>query len=673
MLYLKITTFASQMDTLLFQTAILLTFALFAIPKHFQYYWGLLLHTSIIIISSFWAIQSLFINSEALKIAFMPFMGNTLYIEIDKLSAFFILVVNFTVLTGFIYAKGYLRPYLEKKNKIEMALHFFSFLWLQLSMLLVLMFRDALAFLIVWELMALSSFLLVIFESEKKETIRIGIQYLIQMHIGLIFILLAFIGAYIGSGGAFSFEGLTEYFYTHNPFGVFFLFFVGFGIKAGFIPLHSWLPHAHPAAPSHVSGVMSGVMIKMGIYGILRVLTYIHHELLYIGLLILAISLISGILGVMLAIVQHDVKKLLAYHSIENIGIIGIGIGLGVIGIAVNIPVLTVLGFAGAILHVLNHSLFKSLLFFTAGSVYQQTHTRNIEHLGGLIKKMPKTALFFLLGALAICGLPPFNGFISEFLIYSGIFKSLLPGNLLTDVILLISFTGLALIGGLAVFCFTKVFSIIFLGSPRSDVVAHAREVENTMIVPDLLIGFMIMVIGFFPALFISPLASVVGLFTKDTSSIQQMIPILNNISISSGVFIALIGFLWILRAWQQKKQLLKQEATWGCGYTGANPALHQYTATSYADNIVQLAKPVLNVKKDFTPFKEGEIFPEERVFETHSSDIMEDNLIIKPSDKILSWFNKIAVFQTGKIQHYLLYALIFLIVITIITLLNWI
>ena len=673
MLYIKITTFASQMDTILFQTIIILTFALFFIPKQFQFYWSLLLHVGIIIISSFWAIQSLFINAEALKIAFMPFMGNTLFIEIDKLSAFFILVVNFTVLTGFIYAKGYLKPYFDKKSKIEWAFHFFNFLWLQISMLLVLMFRDALAFLIVWELMALSSFFLVIFESENKETIKIGIQYLIQMHIGLVFILIAFIGAYIGGGSAFSFDGLAEYFSSHNPFGVFFLFFVGFGIKAGFIPLHSWLPHAHPAAPSHVSGVMSGVMIKMGIYGILRVLTYIHHDLFYIGILILVISLISGILGVIMAIVQHDVKKLLAYHSIENIGIIGMGIGLGVIGIAVNITVLTVLGFAGALLHILNHSLFKSLLFFTAGSVYQQTHTRNIEQLGGLIKKMPKTALFFLLGALAICGLPPFNGFISEFLIYSGIFKSLVPGNLFIDVILLVSFTGLAIIGGLAVFCFTKVFSIIFLGSPRSEKTAQANEVENTMIVPDFLIGFMIIVIGFCPALFIGPLANVVSLFTKDTSSILQMIPVLNNISISSGVFIALIGTLWILRTWQQKKQIIKQDATWGCAYTGADPALHQYTATSYADNIVQLVKPVVAVKKEFKKFEKEEIFPESRAFETHSSDIFEKFLILKPADKIIAWFTKIAVFQTGKIQHYLLYALVFLIVIFLLTLLNWI
>ena len=661
------------MNIILFKLAIILSFVLFIVPKQAQYYFGLFLHIAIISISSIWAIQELFVFAEPIKLALMPFMGHTLNIEIDKLSAFFILVVNFTTLTGIIYAKGYLKPYFDKKSKTEFALHYFSFLWLHISMLLVVMFRDALAFLVIWEIMSLSSFFLVIFESEKKETVKIGIKYLIQMHIGVVFLMLAFIWAFVQTGAEFSFDGLAVYFQAHNPFYLFMLFFIGFGIKAGFIPLHSWLPHAHPAAPSHVSGVMSGVMIKMGIYGILRVLTYIHHDLFYIGLFILIISLVSGLLGVSLAIVQHDVKKLLAYHSIENIGIIGIGIGLGTIGLAENIPLLAVLGFGGGILHILNHSLFKSLLFYTAGSVYQQTHTRNIEQLGGLIKKMPKTALFFLLGALAISGLPPFNGFISEFMIYSGMFKSLHLASLFTDVVLLFSFSGLAIIGGLAIFCFTKVFSIIFLGNGRSEKVNHAKEVESSMLLPNFLIGFMIILIGFVPFIFMKPLASIIGIFSTNTDAIQQIIPTLNNISLSSGIFIALIGLLWVLRSWQQNKHTIKQDATWGCGYTGANPALHQYTATSYADNFVQLSSKFVNVKKEFTDFKADEIFPQERKFKTHSSDVFEDNLISKPSNKILQYLEQIAVFQTGKIQHYLLYALVFLAVIFLLTYLNWI
>lgn len=661
------------MDIILFKLAIILSFALFVLPKQAQYYFGLFLHFVVIGLSSIWAIQGLFAFEEPLKLAFMTFMGLTLHIEIDQLSAFFIVVVNFTAFTGIIYAKGYLKPYYRKKSKTEFALHYFNFLCLHISMLLVVMFRDALAFLVIWEIMSLSSFFLVIFESEKKETIKIGIMYLIQMHIGVVFLMVAFIWAYVQSGAEFSFDGLALYFQAHNPFYLFLLFFIGFGIKAGFIPLHSWLPHAHPAAPSHVSGVMSGVMIKMGIYGILRVLTYIHHDLFYIGLFILIISLISGLIGVSLAIVQHDVKKLLAYHSIENIGIIGIGIGMGTIGLAENLPLLAALGFGGGILHILNHSLFKSLLFYTAGSVYQQTHTRNIEQMGGLIKKMPRTALFFLLGAIAISGLPPFNGFISEFLIYSGMFKSLHSAGLFTDVVLLFSFSGLAIIGGLAIFCFTKVFSIIFLGTARSVKVNHAKEVESSMLLPNFLIGFMIILIGFVPFIFMKPLANIIGLFSTNTDAILQIIPTLNNISLSSGIFIALIGVLWILRSWQQKKQSVKQEPTWGCGYTGANPALHQYTATSYADNFVQLSSKLVNVKKEFKDFQIDEIFPQEREFETHSSDVFEDNLINRPANKILLYLERIAVFQTGKIQHYLLYALVFMAAIFLLTYLNWI
>jgi formate hydrogenlyase subunit 3/multisubunit Na+/H+ antiporter MnhD subunit len=658
------------MNIVLFKIAILLTFVLFLLSRKYQYYFGLALHLAIITISSIWVFNVLALSST-LTLPFIPFLGNTLSIKIDPLSAFFMLVINFTVLTGIIYAKGYLQPYCNKKSKAEMAWHFFNFLWLHISMLLVVIVRDGIAFLMIWEIMSLSSFFLVIFETEKKETIKIGINYLIQMHVGIVFLMIAFIVAYVQTNAEFSFDGLSVYFASHNPFWLFILFFVGFGIKAGFIPLHSWLPHAHPAAPSHVSGVMSGVMIKMGIYGIMRVLLNIPDDLFNIGLFVLIVSLATGLIGISLAIVQKDSKKILAYSSIENIGIIGIGIGLGVIGIAQNLPALAVLGFGGGILHILNHSLFKSLLFYSVGSVYKQTHTRNIEQLGGLIKKMPKTAMFFLLGALAISGLPPFNGFISEFLIYSGIFKSLHSASLYTDIVLMCSFVGLAIIGGLAVFCFTKMFSVMFLGTARSSKVEHAAEVNTPMLIPDFLIGFLIIIIGFIPVIFMRLISQIVVLFSADLSTFQQIIPTLNHISLSSGIFIIIIGLLWLLRAWQQKQQIVKQNATWGCGYSGANAALHQYTATSYADNFVQLTSKIVHVKKDFKDFDEAEIFPQNREFKVRTSDVFEDNLITRPGNKILAWLEKIAVFQTGKIQHYLLYALLFLALIFLLTFFN--
>ena len=605
---------------------------------------------------------------DVLDLPFFWLLGNEVHLVIDRLSAYFILVVNITAITGGLYAYGYLKPYLKSKNSTELSIHFFCFLWLHLSMLLVCVLRDGLAFLITWEMMAVSSFILVIFESDKKETIRIGINYLIQMHVALICIMVGLIYAYVKTGAEFSFDGLAPYFASFPPFPLFLVFFIGFGIKAGFMPLHTWLPHAHPAAPAHVSGVMSGVIIKMGIYGILRVLTYIHTDLLPIGIFILVVSLISGLLGVMYAIVQHDLKKLLAYHSIENIGIIGIGIGLGIVGVALSIPALAVLGFTGGILHVLNHSLFKSLLFYAAGSVNQQTHTRHIEHLGGLIKTMPKTAYLFLLGALAICGLPPFNGFISEFLIYSGLFKGLKAGGLTIDLTILGTFIGLTLIGGLAVFCFTKVFSIVFLGTPRTEAPRHAHEVGTGMLVPKMAVGLLILSIGIVPSAFVGPVSRVTQIFTGDTSLMIQTTATLSYVSLGSLLFIGLIIVLWNVRIAQQKRASVGYGPTWGCGYSGADPARHQYTANSFAESYREIVGPVANVEVQYNSFREEEIFPGPRKFATHGRDFLEDYLVSRPVRFITFWLEKSAIFQTGKLQHYVLYALVFLVSVFLLT-----
>jgi formate hydrogenlyase subunit 3/multisubunit Na+/H+ antiporter MnhD subunit len=249
-------------------------------------------------------------------------------------------------------------------------------------------------------------------------TLKAGINYLIQSHISIILLTIGFIWV-SSSTDSYDFDAISAYSAHVIPavsFLLFGCFFLGFAFKAGFIPFHTWLPYAHPAAPAHVSAIMSGVIIKLGIFGILRMLLLIDRNQLMIGYVILVVSFVTGVYGVMLAIIQHNLKKLLAYHSIENIGIIGMGIGLGSIGLGLDKPVLTFAGFSGALLHTLNHSLFKSLLFYSAGSVHQVTHTMNIEKLGGLIKQMPQTATLFLIASLAITGLPPLNGFVSEFL-----------------------------------------------------------------------------------------------------------------------------------------------------------------------------------------------------------------------------------------------------------------
>jgi formate hydrogenlyase subunit 3/multisubunit Na+/H+ antiporter MnhD subunit len=596
-------------------------------------------------------------------------LQNSLHLTIDRISAFFIVVINITVITGFLYARGYLRPYYQSKNSLRFSIHYLSYLWLYFSMVLVVILRDGLPFLIAWEIMALSSFLLVIFDAEDKIILKTGISYLIQMHVGMFFILIAFL-VVDKTTGQMSFDVLRDYFANHSNLLLFSLFFIGFAIKAGFIPLHTWLPQAHPAAPSHVSGVMSGVMIKMGIYGIMRVLMSVQDNLLTIGIIILVISMISGILGVMMAIVQHDLKRLLAYHSIENIGIIGIGIGLGMIGLGLNNTPLSLLGFSGVLLHVLNHSLFKSLLFFNAGSVYQATHTRDIEKLGGLMKKMPYTSLLFLTGSLAICGLPPFNGFISEYVIYIGMFRGLYNAGLYQSVLILLSIVGLSLIGGLAIFCFTKAFGIIFLGQPRSEEASLAREAGREMILPQFIIIIFILMIGLASIYFVKPVYIIIsqsfglsGISVLAGSSLNN----LGMISILGGLFIAIAAILLFYRFIHLKSKQIDHGPTWGCGYT-ASSAKQQYTSTSYAYNYNHLAKPLLQTKKIMEEIREDEIFPEKRSFASSSYDVFKMILVDKPVELTSGILKKIAVMQTGLIQHYILYALIYLLLVFLLT-----
>jgi hydrogenase-4 component B len=662
-----------MMDATAFLIILFMSFWVFFIPKSLKYYYSLLILTFAVVLSSVWCLKIFAGESNSLIIS-MDFtsLHSKFILTIDRLSAFFILVMNLTVFTGFLYAKGYLEPYYQAKNSLRFSIHYFSYLWLYFSMILVVMIRDGLSFLIVWEIMALSSFLLVIFDAEERSIMKTGVNYLIQMHVGMFFIVFAFL-LINKATGQMSFDALRLYFSNHSNLPVFLLFFIGFGIKAGFIPLHTWLPQAHPAAPSHISGIMSGVMIKMGIYGIFRVLMSVQSDLWWIGIIILVVSLISGILGVMMAIVQHDLKRLLAYHSIENIGIIGIGIGLGVIGLATNNAALSLLGFSGGLLHVLNHSLFKSLLFFNAGSIYQAAHSRNIEQLGGLMKRMPHTAIFFLTGSLAICGLPPFNGFISEYLIYLGMFKSLSAANLDQSIIVLVSLTGLALIGGLAIFCFTKAFGIVFLGEPRSENAANACEVKKIMIYPQYIILAFILLIGLASIYFVRPVFKTIAnsFAIADVSSVTgPSISNLTQISILSGIFVLIIIGLLVYRHFHLKTRRVETGPTWGCGYTAASSKL-QYTATSYADNYVKLANPLLHSKTVTTDFREDEIFPKKRLFESHSQDSFKEYLIDKPVSLLLYLLKKIAVMQTGQIQHYILYLFVYMLVLFLLSYFN--
>jgi len=579
---------------------------------------------------------------------------------IDPLSAFFIIVISVMSLASVIYANGYLKPYAESGKSLSSHLIFLPALIA--SMLLVVVCENALAFLICWEIMSLSSFFLVIFESEKKSALKAGIKYLVFMHISVLFIIMAFVICAINAQ-SLDFAAFAAVLKENTPLAnlIFTFAFIGFGTKAGFVPFHNWLPDAHPAAPSHVSAIMSGVMIKTGIYGILRMISLIETPSKAIAYGVLIISVISALYGVLYAITQHDLKRLLAYHSIENIGIIGIGIGAGMLGLAYGNEMVALLGFAGGILHILNHSIFKELLFLSAGSVYTKTHTRNIEILGGLVKSMPATAVLFLIGSVAICGLPPFNGFISEFLVYFGMLKGLAINNFFAVTTLIFSIAGLALVGTMAILCFTKAFSIIFLGMPRSEAAQHAeQDTGATMILPMAFLAVLTLLIGLFPQYVFKFLTLPTSVLTGSAVALSaEPAEIMQQISLVAFGFIAFVAVVAILKFKLGGK--VEMHETWGCGYNRPNNHM-QYTASSYASPFLSMLRPLF--KKVFDVEKPKKLFPKSAHFALHIDDI-EEAYLINPLVKFDEWFlSKFEKIQSGNMQDYIKYGLIFLILI---------
>jgi hydrogenase-4 component B len=597
------------------------------------------------------------------------FMGN-ISIRIDGLSAWFIMIINFTSLTGVFYGMGYLKAYQNSDTKL--TLHWSLFILFHLAMVWVCMLQNGFAFLLAWEVMSLTSMMLVIFDHHKAQTLKAGINYLVQMHISVVFLTIGFIWVY-SSTGSFSFEAIRSFFQSNNNIWLFLVFFVGFGLKAGFIPLHSWLPHAHPAAPSHISGVMSGVIVKLGIYGIFRMITFLSSDYVLLGEIILSLSVITGIYGILNASVHRDFKKMLAYCTIENIGIIGIGIGIGLIGMGNGSPVMYFLGFGGALLHVLNHSLFKSLLFYSAGSVYQQCHTRDMEQLGGLVKSMPKTAAIFLIGAIAIGGLPPFNGFVSEFIIYIGLIDGIHSNSLSQILLFVLSLAGLSVIGGLSVLTFTKTFGTIFLGQPRAELQHKPHEVSKLMLVPQYVIIAIMLSVAFIPQFYMGIIGNALMLMTPlyaDMNIIEGYINTIRGISLYSLLLIGIAALIWLVRSFVLQKRAQRIDSTWGCGYVAPNSRI-QYTGKSFSKPLGKILNFLLIENKHFEELKTGEIFPEKRSYVSHYHDFFERNLI-EPFTKRLNYSaNYFSFITNGRIQSYVLYGIVFILAMFILTVFN--
>lgn len=582
-------------------------------------------------------------------------------VKIDYLSAWFMLIISFTFLTGTWYGFHYMKSYRDQSH--EIACHAVALIFAYTSLIDICIVQNGFVMLVIWEIMALSSLIVVIFEHKKKDTIKAGINFLIQSHICILLLTIGFMWVKIKTG-SFDFTAITEY--TANQpasvgLGLFLLFFSGFAIKAGFVPFHTWLPLAHPAAPAHISGIMSGVIIKIGIYGIVRMLLLVKTDMITVGYFILDISVITGIYGVMLAIVQHNLKKLLAYHSIENIGIIGIGLGVGALGSGYGNSVMMVCGYGGALLHTLNHSLFKSLLFFAAGNIYQAIHSMNIEQMGGLIKKMPKSAYLFLIASLAICGLPPFNGFVSEFLIYSGLIKGVMATHYLSSLTILLALIGLVLIGGLALLCFTKAFGVVFLGHSRNEAQLCHPDENSGRVIPMYTIAFFIILIGIIPVLFMPVIMKQVSMFgyiTDQSGVINHITGIITTTGWCSAAFAVLSLTIYHI---SQKRFSGKYSAiapTWGCGYTG-DASRMQYTASSYVRSYRKIAGSILKVNKHKS--EASGLYPEKIVHITHPEDRIESSLIDKPLFLLRWLLNRFAFLQNGNIQAYILYGLLFI------------
>ena len=417
-------------------------------------------------------------------------------VGIDPLTSFFLIPIFFLCGLSALYGYGYLESYRGKKN---LGVPWFFVNLLIASMVFVVISRNAVLFLMAWELMSLTSFFLVCFEDEQESVRQAGRTYLIATHIGgaFLFALFILLGQKSGSMDFQSFFGNeTQSLAFKNV--LFFLAVIGFGTKAGFLPIHVWLPEAHPAAPSFVSAIMSGVMVKTGIYGLLRVFSFIGIFPAWWGILLIGLGICAGVYGVLMALSQQDMKRMLAYSTVENIGIITIGLGTGLLGMSLENPVLIVLGLAGALLHVLNHSLFKGLLFLNAGAVLHATGTRQIDLLGGLLKNMPVTGFCFAVGSMAICALPPFNGFIGEFLIYFGAFQGGVSIQNNYSIVLFTLLGGMALIGGLVVALFCKAFGFIFLAEPRSEKAMHPHSIGFCMNFPQLVLAAACLFTGLF-------------------------------------------------------------------------------------------------------------------------------------------------------------------------------
>lgn len=538
----------------------------------------------------------------------------------------------------------------------------FHFHLLAAAMALVLAARNAILFLAAWEAMTLASFFLVMHEGSDVQVRRAGWIYLVASHIGVVFVFALF--AMLGQG-----SGSLDFARFLPPVAagpLFLLALVGFGTKAGLMPLHVWLPEAHPAAPSHVSAVMSGVMIKLGIYGLLRTLTFLGPLPAWCGGVLIAVGAISAVLGVLFALAQTDLKRILAYSSVENMGIIALAVGLGLLGLTLGSTVVAVLAFSAALIHVCNHALFKSGLFLAAGAVVHATGQRNLERLGGLLRRMPWTGATFLLAAAAISGLPPLNGFLSEMLLYLAAFDGLHTGraNPLLSIACVGAIGSLALTAGLAAACFLRAAGIAFLGEPRSAEAAAAHESPRAMRAPMVLLALACVAVGLLGRpLFQAVLPAAQMLAPDAPAAVTLGQAAYTGTCLGALVVLGLVMVLALFRGRLLRGREKGRTGTWDCGYIAPTPRM-QYTASSFGQAIVFWFRAILGTRAVVEP-PDGP-FPTRASMQTHTPDRFQERLFAPLFSAVEAIARRIRRLQQGRPQSYVLYIAIVLVVLLI-------
>lgn len=586
------------------------------------------------------------------------------HLALDPLSGFFLCVVGVLTIAVSLYGPGYVREF-ENSQFSFSALGIFTGLFVA-GMQMVLLAADAYSFMIAWEIMSLASYFLVIYQYTHSANRRAAFLYLLMAHIGALCILMSF-GILAGFSGGFSFDAMrhAELSWAWATIA-FALAFIGFGMKAGLMPLHAWLPDAHPAAPSHISALMSGVMLKVAVYGFVRVVFEIMPTLYWgWGVAVLLIGLASALLGVLYTLMQNDLKRLLAYCSVENIGVIFVALGLSMIFISTGHPLLGALGFVAALYHVINHALFKGLLFLGAGAIMHSTHERDLNHMGGLIHKLPFTAVFFLIGCLSISSLPPFNGFVSEWLTFqtalqatsleSGILRTLIP----------ITAALLALTGALAAACFVKVYGVAFLGLPRTRHTRKANEVDLGMLSAQGLLALLCVLFGIFPTWVIQILSAVPQfLFDQDLSqATAEGWMWLTPISAETASYSAPLVVVGLLLAWWLGREVIRRgnhqtrrADAWECGFGPLNSRM-QYTSTAFSMPIRRIFGAIWQVDEQIDETRDQGLRTSSIRYQLQIID-RSWAALYAPIERWVLWVSRrVSRLQTGNIRQYLMYS----------------